>query len=202
MARIIIYSALALFLVFTGYRMLNEGRPSLGTLRDMASAPFTPKQTHPFTLTDHNGQKVSDKSFRGQFLLVFFGYTHCPDVCPTGLLVMSQAMDLLGADAARVTPLFITVDPARDGPEQLKDYVANFHQRLVGLTGSEAQIEDAAKAYNARYVRLDSEDGDKENYFMGHTATTYLTGPDGVALTSFGHETSPEDMAAEIRKFL
>lgn len=202
MPRIIIYSALVLFLGFTGYRMFNDGQPSWGTLRDTVSAPFAPKETRPFSLVDQDGNTVTDENYRGQTLLVFFGYTHCPDVCPTGLMTMAEAMEALGEDADKVTPVFITVDPARDRPDALKEYVANFHDRMVGLTGTEEQIAAAAKVYKAGYVRLDDDDGDEETYFMGHTSTTYLTGPDGTPLTTFAHESDPVEMAEAIRGYL
>jgi protein SCO1/2 len=117
-------------------------------------------------------------------------------------MVMAEAMEALGKDADKVTPVFITVDPARDRPEALKDYVANFHDRMVGLTGSEEQVAAAAEVYKARYVRLDDDDGDDETYFVGHTATTYLVGPDGAQLTTFAHETGPVEMAEAIRGYL
>jgi protein SCO1/2 len=106
----------------------------------------------PFTLTDHNGKRVTDKDFRGKFMVVFFGFTNCPDVCPTALQVMAAALDKLGANAERVTPVFISIDPEHDKPAQLASYVASFHPRLVGLTGSQAEIDAVAKAYRV-YVK-------------------------------------------------
>jgi protein SCO1/2 len=106
----------------------------------------------PFTLTDHTGKRVTDQDFHGRTMLVFFGFTFCPDVCPSGLQVMSAALDKLGPKAERVVPILITVDPERDTPAQLALYVSSFHPRLIGLTGTPAEIEAVAKAYRA-YVK-------------------------------------------------
>ncbi len=151
-----------------------------------------------FTLVDHDGKARSDGDFRGEHLLIYFGYTYCPDVCPTALSDMAGALDALGADAAKVRPLFITVDPARDTPERLKPYIANFHPRLVGLTGSEAAVTSAAKAYRVYFAksRTAAAPGD---YLVDHTSIIYLMGPDGRYLTHFTHGTTAETMAARIR---
>ncbi|MDH3595589.1 MAG: SCO family protein [Rhodospirillales bacterium] len=166
----------------------------------------------PFELVAHTGETISDAAFRGRFMLVFFGYTFCPDVCPTELLVMSQALDLLGEKGEAVQPILITVDPERDTAEALAEYVGNFHPRLIGLTGTEEQIAAAAKAYRAFYAKAfypasggteDARDGQTteaqaDDYLMNHSAFTYLMGPDGGYRTVFPHKTSPEDMAKAI----
>jgi protein SCO1/2 len=166
----------------------------------------------PFELVAHTGETVSDATFRGKFMLVFFGYTFCPDVCPTELLVMSQALDLLGEKGEAVQPILITVDPERDTTDALADYVGNFHPRLIGLTGTEEQVAAAAKAYRAYYAKAfypasdnteDARDGktaeaEADDYLMNHSAFTYLMGPDGGYRTVFPHKTSPEDMAKAI----
>lgn len=166
------------------------------------SALFEPKPVRPFTLVDHNGKNVTDRDYLGQYLLVFFGYTYCPDVCPTGLTNISEALDLLGPDAEKVTPLFITIDPARDTPEHLKEYVENFHPRMVGLTGTEAQVAAAAKSYSARYIKMDDGDGDPETYFMGHTSTTFMTDPKGLPIISLERDVSPEKIAEKLKIFI
>ena len=152
----------------------------------------------PFTLVDHDGGTRGNGDFEGQHLLIFFGYTYCPDVCPTALSDMALALDELGADAAKVRPLFITVDPARDTPERLKDYVANFHPRLIGLTGSEQAVNAVAKAYRVYFAKSNTEAGPGE-YLMDHTSIIYLMGPDGRYLTHFTRGTSSESMASRIR---
>ncbi len=155
----------------------------------------------PFTLVDHDGKTRSDGDFRGEHLLIFFGYTYCPDVCPTALSDMALALDELGDEAAKVRPLFITIDPARDTPERLKTYVANFHPRLVGLTGSQEAVTAAAKAYRVYFAKSKSEAAPGE-YLMDHTSIIYLMGPDGRYLTHFSLGTSAETMAARIRENL
>ena len=152
----------------------------------------------PFTLIDQHGKKRTDREFRGTYLLVFFGYTNCPDVCPTGLQDMSEVLDALGPDARKVQPIFITIDPGRDRPALLKNYAANFHPRLVALTGSASAIATTAKAYRVYYAKSGEKSGD--NYLMSHSTFIYLMGPDGKYLTTFSYNTSPKSMAMGIRK--
>ncbi len=155
----------------------------------------------PFTLVDHDGKTRGDGDFRGEHLLIYFGYTYCPDVCPTALSDMALAMDALGDEAAKVRPIFITVDPSRDTPERLKPYVANFHPRLVGLTGSETAVAAAAKAYRVYFAKSKTEAAPGE-YLMDHTSIIYLMGPDGRYLTHFTHGVTAETMAKRIRENL
>jgi len=156
----------------------------------------------PFTLTDHNGNEVTDASFHGKFMLVFFGYTYCPDVCPTALTDISDAMDSLGDSAEKITPVFISVDPARDTPEHLKEYASYFHPRLVAMTGSEQVIKTVAKSYRVYYAKAKSEDEDPESYLIDHSSIIYLMGPDGKFVTHFSHGTEPDVMAERIRGYL
>jgi len=155
----------------------------------------------PFTLVGHDGTTVTEKTFQGEYLLVFFGYTFCPDVCPTTLAKVSRTLDLLGGDAKRIRPLFVTIDPARDTPQALADYVGNFHPRILGLTGTQEQIAAAAKAYRVYYAKAPGETDDT-NYFMDHSALVYLMAPDGRYITAFSHQTPPEEMAQAIRRRL
>ncbi len=156
----------------------------------------------PFELVDHDGRRRTDRDFRGAFLLVFFGYTHCPDICPTGLQTMADALDLLGPLGKRVRPVFITVDPARDTPAQLKDYVASFHPRLIGLTGTEGRIAAAARAYKLHRFKVPARGGAADEYLVSHSSITYLMGPDGKFVTLFPHGVKPEFMAKAMRKYL
>lgn len=157
-----------------------------------------------FALIDQFGQPRTDDDFRGQYMLVFFGFTNCPDICPVELQTMSDALDLLGADAAKVTPIFITVDPARDSPELLHDYVANFHPRLVALTGSADAIGAVAKSYRVFYAKATGANApaDPADYIMDHTAIVYLMAPDGEYLTHFSPGTKAEAMAQGVRERL
>ena len=155
-----------------------------------------------FTLTDHRGKRVSDKDFRGRYMLIFFGYTFCPDVCPLELQTVGRALDILGAKGERITPIFISVDPARDTPALLKDYVAAFHPRMVGLTGSSADIAAAAKAYRIYYRKSAGTKAEAKDYLMDHSAFIYLVGPDGKLVALFRPKTAPEELARELARIV
>ena len=156
----------------------------------------------PFSLTDHNGQPVTDRDFRGRYMLVFFGYTSCPDVCPTQLQIMGRAMGLMGAAAEEVQPIFISVDPERDA-KILQDYVLHFHQRMLGLTGTAQQVAESAQAYGAYYVKiLDANNDDPQSYLINHTAYIYLLGPDGRFRAAFDPGSGAEALVAGILPYL
>ena len=152
----------------------------------------------PFQLIDQTGRTVSEADFAGRFMLIYFGFTHCPDICPTELQVMANAVDALGEDEARVVPVFITVDPERDRPELIKDYVAAFHPKMVGLTGSVDQVTAAAKAYKVYFSKQPGAGGNVNDYQVDHTPFVYLVGPDGVLRSVFRSGTSTKAMAGEI----
>ena len=156
----------------------------------------------PFTLQDQNGRPVSDTDFRGKLLLVYFGYTFCPDVCPTELQTISLALDQLGKDAAKVQPLFITVDPARDTPAVLKDYMSNFYPGFLGLTGTPDQVATAAKGYRVYYAKAPVPAGGAADYLMDHSGFVYLMDREGHYLAHFVPNTPPEKIAERIRKAL
>jgi len=156
----------------------------------------------PFSLTDQNGQPVTDQTYAGHFRLIYFGYTFCPDACPTELQVMAQAVDLLGSDAAKVQPIFITVDPARDTSKQLAGYVPLFDKRLVGLTGTPQQIAQVAREYKVYYAKADAANGDPNAYAMNHSSFVYLMAPDGKFLTVFSSDTDADKMAQEIKRYM
>ncbi|MDP6352795.1 MAG: SCO family protein [Alphaproteobacteria bacterium] len=153
----------------------------------------------PYSLTDMNDVEVTQASYAGRYLLVFFGYTHCPAVCPMSLLFIGQALDLLGDDAKKVQALFISVDPARDTPALLKEYVANFHPRIVGVTGTDAQVANLAQTYDVYYARVEAPDS-LAGYLMDHSAAVYLVDTDRRLIEIFGHGTDPEVMAESIRR--
>ncbi len=150
-----------------------------------------------FSLVDQDGRAVTERDFAGRFLLVYFGFTWCPDVCPTELGTIASAMDELGADAARVTPVLITIDPQRDTPEVMREYVARFHPRLVGLTGTPEQVAEVARRYRVYFAR--AQRPDLHEYLMDHSSFVYLVGPDSLVRAMFRPETSPEAMAAAVR---
>lgn len=152
-----------------------------------------------FDMLDHTGKAVTNETFAGKPMLVFFGFTHCPDVCPTGLQNMTDALHLAGMNtAAKITPVFVTVDAARDTPEVMAKYVSHFTPGLVGLTGTEAQIAAMAKAYKVYYAKV----GDKDNpdYMMDHSAFFYLMGPTGQFLKAIPADSDPQDIAMALRE--
>ncbi len=163
-----------------------------------------------FSLTDHTGKAVSDEDYRGKFMLIAYGYTFCPDICPTGLMDMTLVMNALGKQAEWVQPIFITIDPARDTPQVMREYVDAFHPKFIGLTGTAQQIASAAESSRAYYFKNETsdaagEDKDDDDYSMGHTTSIYLVGPDGrgLAVFNFGMAaTAVEEMTSRIRHFV
>ncbi|WP_169566071.1 SCO family protein [Sneathiella limimaris] len=155
----------------------------------------------PFTLTNQDGQQVTDEDYKGKLMLVFFGYTFCPDVCPTELNVMAQVMQQLGDQGKDVAPVFITVDPERDTVEVLKDYVSAFHPSIIGLTGTQEQIAAVKKHYRAYGQAVDKEK-DPDFYLVDHTSFTYLMGRDGSLQTVFSYGTQPEEIVKTIKETL
>ena len=154
----------------------------------------------PFAHTDAEGKRRTDAEFRGKHMLVFFGFTNCPDFCPTALSTMSQALEKLGPKAEKLAAIYITVDPERDTPEELKKYAQNFDKRIVMLTGTQAEIAAVARAYRVYYAKR--ELGKPGEYTMDHSAYIYLLGPDGKYLTHFRNAVSPEDLAEALGKRL
>ena len=157
----------------------------------------------PFTLVDQHGKTVTDRDFRGRYMLVFFGFTHCPDICPAELQVISASLDDLGSKAEEVVPIFVTLDPERDTPEVMADYVKNFGSRFVGLTGSPEEIAEAAKAYRVAFSKFDNKGADSnDNYSIDHSAFVYLMGPGGEYITHFNYGTPAAKMTESLRRYL
>jgi protein SCO1/2 len=156
----------------------------------------------PFTLVGRDGKPVTDQAFRGKYMLVFFGFTHCPDICPAELQVMSAALDALGPKANEIIPIFITLDPERDTPPVVTGYVTNFSPRFVGLTGSPEQIAEAAKAYRVTYSKFQEDETKPGDYSIDHSALVYLMGKDGEYLTHFAYGTPAAKMAETLRRYL
>jgi cytochrome oxidase Cu insertion factor (SCO1/SenC/PrrC family) len=154
----------------------------------------------PFTLVDHKGRAVTEQDYLGSFVLVFFGYTFCHDVCPTALGDIAQAIDELGSDSVGVIPLMITIDPERDTPAVLAEYVPLFHDRFIGLTGTKKQIKDIADLYRIFFSRVESTQ--YTYYLMDHTSFVYLLNPEGNVVSLFRYGTSPKEIAFNIRKRL
>lgn len=165
------------------------------------SSAGAPSVGGPFTLVNHHGETVTEQDFRGRFMLLYFGFTFCPDVCPTELGVMAAAVKALGEKGEQVTPVLITIDPERDTPEVMARYVALFHPRLVGLTGSPEQVDAAARAWHVYYAKVEDESV-SEAYTMDHSSIVFLMGPGGEYLKLFRPQTPPDEMAREIAKYL
>jgi len=153
-----------------------------------------------FTLTNQEGVVVQDGEFRGKLMLVFFGFTSCPDICPVGAATISKAMELLGEKAAEVAPVFITVDPTTDTPAVLKSFLANFDPRFVGLTGTDEQIRAVANAYKAYYAKAASVDGNAP--LVDHSGYIYLMGKDGSYIHHFTYDGSSAEIADAVRSVL
>ncbi len=171
----------------------HDQRQAAGVATNVAPASIG----GPFTLTTHDGRVVADTDFQGKYRLVFFGFTFCPDICPTELQTIAQAMDLMGEGGADVQPLFITIDPARDTAPVLAEYVALFHPKVIGLTGTAEQIAAVAKEYRVYYARPQGEP-DPTQYLMDHSTFSYLMAPDGSFVTVFARGTTPEQMVEAI----
>ncbi|MBR0750249.1 SCO family protein [Bradyrhizobium japonicum] len=153
----------------------------------------------PFQLTDQHGKAVTDKNLKGKPTLIFFGYTHCPDVCPTSLFEISEVLRAMGKDADRVNAVFISVDPERDTPATMKDYLSSFDPHLEGLSGDPAETAKVITSYRVYAKKVPTKDGD---YTMDHTALIYLMDRDGRFVSPFNMKRTPEEAAADLKRYL
>ena len=196
LVRITLFSILGIVIAMLfawQYGFLSPGGKRSGTIG-------VAKIGGPIALTDHTGAARTEKDFSGKLMLIYFGYTYCPDACPTALQIMSVAMQNLGKKANAVTPIFITVDPERDTVKHLNDYVKNFDARMVGLTGSADQIKQAAKVYRVYYRKAEPAAGEPpQDYLMDHSSVIYLMDREGRYLTHFTHQSPSEKIEAAIR---
>ena len=167
--------------------------------RGAAGTPLAAAIGGPFTLVDQDGKTVTDADLKGKWQLIYFGYTHCPDACPTALNDISLALDKLGGKSKEVGAVFITVDPERDTPAVLKSYVASFDAPILALTGTPEQVAAAAKAYRVYFAKHKRADGD---YDMDHSSVIYVMDPQGRFTASFTHENAPEEIADRLGKLL
>ena len=190
---------LLLILALAGGVLWHESRqvPGLGKVVSTGIADVG----GPFRLVDHTGKTVTERDFRGRYMLIYFGYSYCPDVCPTTLGVVAEALQKLGSQGQRVTPILITIDPERDTPQVLAEYMKAFGPTFVGLTGSEAAIKDAEKKYRVYAAKkpLDSSKGSEGNYGVDHSSVLYLMGPDGRLVNFYDEAVSPDDLAKDLR---
>ena len=155
----------------------------------------------PFTMVNQKGETVTEKNFEGHYTIYFFGYTFCPDVCPTELQVLTAALKELGPDGSKITPVFVSIDPERDKPKIIGEYVANFDSRLVGLTGTPEQLAAMARAFHVFYKKVPNAK-DPQNYDMDHSSILYLMGPDGKFAKHFPYTTDAKALALELKSVL
>lgn len=155
----------------------------------------------PFALTDHTGKRVTDKDYAGKIMLVFFGFTHCPDICPSGLQVMSAALEKLGDKANSIQPLFVTFDPARDTPEKLAAYLKNFNPKIAGLTGNEQDVQNVVNAFRV-YVRKVEDEQSKGQYTFDHSALFYVMGKNGEFVTHVPQTNNVDELVSALQKAL
>jgi len=196
--RTILWTLVFLAAVGTGLALHQmPNLPPQSTAQSVTQSAIEPA----FTLVDHNGQTVSEKDYRGKWLLVFFGFTHCPDICPTTLAEIAQIMNRLETDADKVQPLFITVDPERDTPEIMAEYVSIFHSSIIGLTGTKEQVKQAADNFRVYYSRVEEKDA-PDDYFMDHSAFIYLIDPQGRFIEPFSYGEAVTDIVTGIRKYM
>lgn len=196
--RWVAYALVVAMLLAWGGLWLRHGGlnlPGLGTAG--LGIPASVAVGGPFALTDDHGRAVTDATYRGRWMLIYFGYTFCPDVCPTELQTIAAALDKLGPQAAEVAPLFITIDPERDTPAALAAYVKLFDDRLIGLTGTAEQIAAVARAYRVYYAKVTPKDS--PTYLMDHSSFVYLVGPDGKLRSLFRPGETAQQLADAIR---
>lgn len=155
----------------------------------------------PFTMINQKGETVTEQNFKGHYTIYFFGFTFCPDVCPTELQVLSAALKELGANADKITPVFVSVDPERDTPKIIGEYVSSFDPRLVGLTGSPEQVAAMAKAFHIFYQKVPNPK-DPKDYEMDHSSIIYLMGPDGTFVKHFPYSTDAKALALDLKRVL
>jgi protein SCO1/2 len=153
-----------------------------------------------FSLLNQNAQPITEKNLLGYHALIFFGYTYCPDVCPTVLQTVSVGLDLVDNGSTKIRPVFITIDPERDTPKVLKSYLENFHPLITGLTGTSEQVKKAAKAFGVYYAKAKGSKELQDNYLMDHSGGIYLMGPDGKFIKRFSHSVTPEEIAGKIKE--
>src|SRR5437588_8162516 len=189
--------------ILAGLVILGTGAFLASTLRDTprgaGRTALASAIGGPFQLVDQNGKTVTDADLKGKWSLVYFGFTHCPDACPTALNDIAIALDQLGLKREAVRAVFITVDPERDTPEVLKDYVASFDAPILALSGSPEEIARAAKAYRVYYAKHPEPGGD---YSMDHSSVIYVMDPEGRFTASFTHQSTPEEIADRLKKLL
>ena len=202
------YLLLAIIIIGVGFglRVFNKNEIAVKPVKTSATVKSystgTPEIGGKYLLINQNGETVSNNTYLGKYVLIFFGYTFCPDVCPNTLSIFSSVLDLLGQDAAKVKPVFVTVDPVRDTPEKLRSYLMHFNKNLDGLTGSTDQIQQVKKIFRIYAVKSQQDEIDFKDYLMDHSTVSYLMGPDGKFITFFRYGAEPEVIVTKLKNFL
>ncbi|MEQ1710146.1 MAG: SCO family protein [Hyphomicrobium sp.] len=194
------------FVIVALVGLMAGGLVALITSPDMRSTPKASVSTGkaliggPFSLVDHDGKPVTERDFAGRPMLVMFGFTSCPDICPSGLQLMAAALEKLGDKGRTLTPLFISLDPERDTPAKLKDYVSSFHPAIRGLTGTVADVASAAKAYRVYYKKVPLDGG--EGYTIDHSSFFYIMDGKGEFITHVPHSANPDALSLRLKSVL
>lgn len=171
-------------------------------LEPAADSPLNAEMPRRYMMEDLYGNAVTNEDFQGKFVLLYFGYTGCPDVCPTSLSTMADALELLGEDAAKITPIFVTVDPDRDTAKLMQDYLAFFDKRIIGLRGPKPYTDHMVKTFNARYEKHIPDPARPDLYSMDHTASMAFLDPGGYLIKRYPHGTASEAMATDLRNIM
>ena len=154
-----------------------------------------------FSMVDHNGKPFTQDNLKGKYALVYFGFTHCPDICPTGLMIISNALKSLNGKAEKIQPVFVSVDPERDTPDILAQYVQAFHPSFIGLTGSLEQVQQIADAYKVYFSKVEDEDS-ALGYLVDHSGYIYLMDPKGEYLAHFPHNVAEQTLSAKLLQYI
>ncbi|MCV6574958.1 MAG: SCO family protein [Cohaesibacter sp.] len=187
--------------LFLSFSLLSFSHPTMAAPQLILGSGTveSDKPRRAFLLETAMGETFGDQDLLGKFTLIYFGYTFCPDVCPTSMMTMTDILNKLGEDAKAITPVFISVDPKRDTLPLLRDYADAFHPKIIAMTGPQVMVDAAVGAYNARYKFIPSDDGDPLGYSVDHTASIAFVGPNGRIVTRFGHGKPLEEIIFEIR---
>jgi len=192
---LLIATSAVLWATSSGFLQVEERSPRLVSSTGKAQIGGA------FTLTSSDNKTVTDADFRGKYMLVFFGFTHCPDQCPVSLKTMTDALNLMGKKADAIVPIFITVDPERDTPQRLAEYAQSFHPKLVSLTGSMEAIRQATDAYKAVYSRAEKKaEQAPDAYNMNHSSIIYFMDKQGEYITHFRYDITPEELARALEQ--
>jgi protein SCO1/2 len=202
------YLVLAIIIIGVGFGLKVANKTTAEAQFGTASSDLksystgTPDIGGEYLLINQDGKAVSNNTYLGKYILILFGFTFCPDICPNTLAAFSSALDLLGKDAEKVKPIFVTVDPTRDTPEDLKSYLTHFHENFDGFTGSSVQIKHMKKIFRIYAVKSEQDEANPKNYLMDHSAVGYLLGPDGKYITFFRYGAEAEVILTKLKKFL